>query len=148
MPNPIRHLSPCIVANGTLFNKRDIIRSLDTLDTVNYIDTINGDIIGQGKGVVVKVFASRENSTLILNGALFINVNSFEYLDFNTDESGKCVFNLIGNERTLMLVPESSVNRSHLRPHQGVLFNNDEIPEEEPCATLMDDWYDDDYDDL
>lgn len=148
MPNRIKHRAPCIVTHGTLFNKRDMIRALDTLESVGYEDIVDGGILSRGKGIVVKVFASKENSTLIVNGALFINVNSFDFLDFETDDSGRCCFRLVGDARILRIVPAVSDTGSHLRPHQGILFSNDEIAEEEACMTMHEDWFDDDYDDL
>lgn len=148
MSNNLGYHAPCIISQGTLFNKRDMIRSLDTLETVNFIDNVNGEVFNQGKGTVARVFASKENATLILNGALFINVNSFEYLSFETDDSGKCVFKLFNDTRNLILIPIASPRPASYRPRQGVLFSNDDLLEEEPCVSLMDDWFDDDYDDL
>lgn len=79
---PPRDPAPCIINEGAVVNKRDMLRALETLDGVAYTHTVDGRVISTGRALVAQVFASRETSTLLVNNCLFVNVASFEYLRF------------------------------------------------------------------
>lgn len=86
MDQPRHNSAPCIINEGTLVNKRDMLRTLETLDGVGYVHTVDGQVISSGRALVVQVFASRETSTLLVNNCLFVNVASFDYLRFWQEE--------------------------------------------------------------
>jgi hypothetical protein len=77
--------APCIINEGTLVNKRDMLRMLETLDGVEYRWAVEDQEISAGEALVTQVFAGRSTATLLANNCLFINVNSFDYLRFWRD---------------------------------------------------------------
>ena len=98
-------LAGCLVHNGTVVNPRDIIRALETIETLTYAQMVDGEQIASGRATLVKIMAEPESSTILVNGCLFLNVLSFRYLTFETAEDGVCSFELVGDGMTLELVP-------------------------------------------
>ena len=98
-------LAGCLVHNGTVVNPRDIIRALETIETLTYAQFVDGEQIASGRATLVKIMAEPESSTILVNGCLFLNVLSFRYLTFETAEDGACSFELVGDGMTLELVP-------------------------------------------
>jgi hypothetical protein len=135
--------APCIVSEGTLFNKRDMMRALETIEGVTYLDMIDDQVISKGSGVLIKVFASKDNATLVVNGSLFINVFSFDYLHFNSGKKGKPVLDLIKESRILRLIPHEDAKSSAKLSASSVSRKDDLYDEEEPCASLLDDLMED-----
>lgn len=140
--------APCIVGEGTLFNKRDMIRALETVENVTYLDIVDERIVSGGDGIVLRVFSNKENATLILNGALFINVSSFNYLHFGPDKEGRATLDLVNNSRILRLIPHQENQKSiSSRLSRRYLCDEDtELSEEEACASMLDDLIDEDED--
>lgn len=138
--------APCIVTEGILFSKRDMIRALETIENVTYYDIIDNQVISKGEGVLLKVFASKENATLILNGSLFINVFSFDYLQFSPGKKkGQTTIDLVKNSRILRLIPqEEEVKGSTRLSANNLCRKNGFYDEEEPCPSLLDDFMEDD----
>lgn len=102
-PNPP---SPaCFIGEGTLISKKDMMRALETLEGVQYSYRVDDKTISDGAGIVVRVFASDESSTLILNGCLFLNVVSFDYLRFYPDARGTSTVELVSGGSNLNLSP-------------------------------------------
>lgn len=135
-------LAPCIVNEGTLINRKDMMRALETLESVKYTYIVDSDVISEGEGVVVKVFSSKETSTLVVNGCLFLNILSFNYLHFFTNEEGSTTIELVENSRTIQLSPieddSRRVNRINREIFPTVRYDG-EIP-----AELFDEIDDDD----
>jgi hypothetical protein len=104
MERPNR-LASCLIHNGTVTNPRDMVRALETLETLTYTQTVDGEIMAEGKATLVKIMAEPAASTILVNQCLFINVLSFSYLTFNTADDGTCVFELNGDGMTLTMVP-------------------------------------------
>lgn len=104
MDQPRNEPAPCIINEGTIVNKRDMLRALETLDGVEYVHTVEGKAISAGRALVAQVFASRETSTLLVNNCLFLNVNSFEYLRF-WKEAGSTRLALYQGSAVLTLIP-------------------------------------------
>lgn len=117
--DPMRPLAPCLVGRGTLGNYRDMLRALETLETVAYRFLVHGDVMDEGQAALVKLMADSESSTLIVNGCLFLNVASFRYLDFEQDEAEAWRFTLHGDGSMLELVaiPETEEEAAAQRPH-------------------------------
>jgi hypothetical protein len=88
------NLASCLIHNGTVTNPRDMVRALETLETLTYRQTVDGELM-----------AEPGSSTILVNQCLFINVLSFRYLTFNTAEDGTCVFELNSDGMALTMVP-------------------------------------------
>ncbi|MBO9542242.1 hypothetical protein J7643_16760 [bacterium] len=97
----------CIVDEGLLVNRRDMVRVLRDLGPVRYQDLIDGEIAHQGEGIIVNVVANDQNATVILNKRLYLNVNAFDYLSLSADEAGGTLVDLVSDQRTLRLIPTS-----------------------------------------
>jgi hypothetical protein len=82
-----------------------MIRALETLETVGYVQEVDGEVMAEGRATLVKLMADHESSTILVNGCLFLNVTSFRHLTFSTDEDGECVFRLVGDGHDLTLTP-------------------------------------------
>jgi hypothetical protein len=96
-------LAPVMVGSGTLSHYRDMIRALETVEAVEYEYIVDGETISQGAATLVKIMADSDSATMIVNACLFLNVSSFRYLDFSTDEEGVCNVTLHGDGLTLAL---------------------------------------------
>ncbi|MCL6473031.1 MAG: hypothetical protein K6T91_09525 [Firmicutes bacterium] len=134
--------APCIVNEGILINRKDMFRALETLESVKYAHIVDGNVISQGEGVVVKVFSSPDTSTLVVNGCLFLNILSFNYLRFYTQDNGVTVIELIEDSKTLQLTPIEDDARRASRINREI-FTSSRYDEETP-AELYDDFDDDD----
>ncbi|MGB3491147.1 MAG: hypothetical protein WBA57_00355 [Elainellaceae cyanobacterium] len=100
--------APCIVDTGTLVNKRDMRRILADLGQVRYIYSQDGQVISQGEGYVLDVFADSQQSTLVANHSLYLNVYSFDCLELGRSDDHKAAcFKLVQDNRILSLIPLS-----------------------------------------
>lgn len=97
-----RPLAPCLIGSGTLTNPRDMIRALETLETLDYEYEVDGQIVAEGSATLVKLMADGDSATLAVNGCLFLNVASFRYLDFCTEDD-VAVMRLFGEGTVLTL---------------------------------------------
>lgn len=134
--------APCIVNEGILINRKDMLRALETLESVKYAYVVDGNVISQGEGVVVKIFSSSETSTLVVNGCLFINILSFNYLRFYVQDNGLTTIELVEDSKTLQLTPIEEDTRRVNRVNREV-FSTGRYDEEAP-AELFDEIDDDD----
>jgi hypothetical protein len=73
--------APCIVNTGIVVNKLDIRRLLNDLGRVHYIYTQDHKLLSEGDGDVIEVFANSRRATLVTNNSLYLNVDSFDYLE-------------------------------------------------------------------
>lgn len=103
-----RVAAPCIIDTGIVVNKRDIQRLLFDLGRVRYLHMQDGKIDSQGEGYVREVFASPNRSTLIANRAIYLNVDSFDYLELKNSKEEGAYFDLIQDGRQLRLIPLSN----------------------------------------
>ncbi len=134
--------APCIVNEGILINKKDMLRALETLESVKYTYFVDGNVIGQGEGVVVKVFSSQDTSTLVINGCLFLNILSFNYLRFYAQDNGLTTIELIEDSKILRLISIEDDVRRITRVNREI-FAGSRYDEETP-AELFDENDDDD----
>jgi len=120
----MRPLAPCLIGSGTLTHPRDMIRALETLEALDFVYEIDGDTVSEGEATLVKLMADDESATMAVNGCLFLNVTSFRYLDFSTDEDGVALMRLFGDGTVLTLKadPDSSsrIHRGQLRLMEDV----------------------------
>ncbi|HEY3317382.1 MAG TPA: hypothetical protein VGK50_03050 [Coriobacteriia bacterium] len=100
-----RPLAPCLVGNGTVTLPRDMIRALETLETVGFVQEVDGEVMAEGRATLVKLMADQDSATILVNGCLFLNVTSFRYLMFTTAEDGECVFTLVADGMKLTMTP-------------------------------------------
>ena len=101
-------LASCLIHNGTVTNPRDMVRALETIETLTYVQSVDGQVMAEGKATLVKIMAEPGSSTILVNDCLFLNVLSFRYLTFTTTEGAEgpeCSFELVGDGMTLTIVP-------------------------------------------
>lgn len=97
--------APCIIDFGTIVGKDDMKRLLNDLCHVHYVHSIDGKVQSEGKGWVLEVFNHPCQSTLIANGNLYINIQSFDYLQLHKSLEQTTYFDLIQDNRQLRLIP-------------------------------------------
>ncbi|MDJ0902039.1 MAG: hypothetical protein QNJ55_24880 [Xenococcus sp. MO_188.B8] len=99
--------APCIVDIGIIVNKDDIERLLNDLCHVRYIHSIDNQIQSEGQGCVIEVFNDPQQSTLVANSNLYINIQSFDFLQLSKSANEETCFDLIQDHRQLRLIPIS-----------------------------------------
>lgn len=99
--------APCIVDTGIIVNKEDMRRLLGDLGRVYYHHWLDSQLNSEGEGFVVEVFSDQHQSTLVANRALYINVQSFDYLQLSLSQNREAYFDLIQDNRQLRLIPQS-----------------------------------------
>ncbi|MGI0494578.1 hypothetical protein ACN4EG_22565 [Alkalinema pantanalense CENA528] len=109
---PARFPTPCIVDRGIVVDKRDMQRLLTDLSRVRYLYFQDGKVASEGEGCIVEVIADLQSSTLVANRSLYINVNSFDYLELRkVAGSGvtgeQTCFDLVQENWLLRLLPLS-----------------------------------------
>ena len=127
--------APCFINEGTIYHKKDMLRALETLENLKYEYIVDGKTVRNGQGALLKVFASRHSATLVINNCIFVNVLSFDYLDFKSQADGKTVVELVDDGRTLRLETiedEIKVPRSN----REILASVDQFDDEETFALL------------
>lgn len=136
--DPQRPLAPCLIGRGTLANHRDMLRALETLETVAYRFIVDGQPINEGEAALVKLMADAESSTMIVNGCIFLNVASFRYLDFEQGDEDAWRFTLIGDGTVLEMVslPEPEGEPEARRPH---LLSEEMAPDFDALIALDED---------
>ena len=97
----------CLVEQGIIYSKRDMVRILRDLDRVNYTDLIDNLSVAHGEGYVVEVYANNFDSTLVFNNRLHINVNSFDFLKISSQPDKKV--ELISGHRIIKLKPLTNI---------------------------------------
>ena len=109
--------APCIIDRGILVNKRDQVGILRDLGRVRYLYWQDGELMSDGEGYVMEVFADKERSTAIANHAIYINVYSFDYLELKRPAKTECYFDLIQEGRKLRLIPLSNPLQQQPEPN-------------------------------
>ena len=122
-----RPLAPCLISRGTVTNARDMLRALETIESLDYRYLVGDELIEEGRAALVKLMADPESATLVVNGCLFLNVASFRFLDFEQAAEDRWRFVLHGDGSLLELlsVPETedaeeAVKRPHLLSEEAV----------------------------
>lgn len=100
--------APCIIDTGIIINKQDMGRLLAELGRVRYIHRLDGKLQSEGEGCVLEVFTDPQRSTLVANHALYLNVQSFDYLQLGQSPEKEAYFDLIQDNRQLRLIPLSN----------------------------------------
>lgn len=97
--------APCIIDQGIIVNKDDIHRLLGDLGRVYYRHTLDGVLQSEGEGYIVEVFCDPAQATLVLNHSLYLNVQSFDYVQLQQSPQGEASVDLVQENRLLRLVP-------------------------------------------
>jgi len=98
-----------IVNNGIVYNKKDMLMLVRDLGKVSYFEMVGGRVVNKGKGYILRVCSNSEEPTLFLAGRIYINVGNFNYLKLRKlKDVENTLFELIGEERTIKLVPDLS----------------------------------------
>ena len=105
-PQPLP--APCIIDSGIIVNKEDMRRLLNDIGRVHYLHTLDGFVKSQGEGWIMEIFADTTQATLVANHALYLNLQSFDYLILNSNEEAQTCFELVQDNRHLRLTPLSS----------------------------------------
>jgi len=100
--------APCLVDTGVVVNKADMMRLLRDLGQVRYCYSQDGHFIREGQGYVLDVFADGQQSTLVANCTLYLNVQSFDYLEMGDLNDSQTYFDLVQDNRCLRLIPLSN----------------------------------------
>jgi len=100
--------APCIVDTGIVVNKQDMQRLLTDLSRVRYSYTQDGNLISENEGYVLEVFSDPQRSTLVANHTLYLNVQSFDFLELKQSPEQEAWFDLIQDNRQLRLIPLSN----------------------------------------
>lgn len=130
--NRVPRSAPCFIGNGTVTDPRDMIRALETLEGVRYTYRVDGNVMSEGRATLVKLMADGESATILVNGCLFLNVSSFDYLDFHTDIEGECTFSLFSDGIRLVLTPAEEADpipedRTRLRLLNELPFDSESV---------------------
>ena len=114
-----RQLAPSFIGSGTLATPRDMLRALESLETVDLLWEVEGRNVAEGQFTLVKLMFDPDSATMAVNGCLFLNVASFRYLDFEQMPCGRWRFHLHGDasQLSLITVPDSEDERPVERPH-------------------------------
>jgi hypothetical protein len=137
-----RQLPPLLVGNGTLTGPRDMVRALETIETFSYRYLVDGDELAAGKATLVRIMLDEFSASTLVNGCLFLNVSSFTYLNFRTDENGQARFELFAEGAVLEITP---LDEPELRSGQRqVIRLMDESVFEGTSFVSLDDEDDDD----
>lgn len=105
--------APCIIDTGIVVNKLDMQKLLVDLGRVRYLHIQDGQVCSEAEGYVLEVFASEQQATLVANHALYLNVNSFDYLELKQSPEKETYFDLVEDGRLLRLIPLSSPLEEH-----------------------------------
>jgi hypothetical protein len=124
-----RNKLQCIVDEGIVLNRRDMVRILRDLGHVRYRDLVEGTERARGEGFIAGVYANQSNSTIIVNKRLYINVNGFDYMRLGRADEDETSIDLVEDRRTIRLMPVSDalqerqqfISEATVIPVQGAL---------------------------
>ena len=139
-----RNLIPCIVDEGILVNRKDMVRVLRDLGQVKYQDMMDGTVRAEGEGFIFSVFDNYNRSTIFVNKRLYINVNSFSHIQLSKLEDGQAAIDLVDDARTVRLVPISDpLQERHRFMAEPAMVPGDRIFADDLAEVYQDEDYDD-----
>lgn len=100
--------APCLVDTGVVVAKADMARLLSDLGRVRYRYEQDGQVTSDGEGFVLEVFNDPQQSTLVANNTLYLNVLSFDYLELGREGDNQAYLTLVQDNRRLKLTPLSN----------------------------------------
>lgn len=139
----VRNMIPCIVDEGLVVNRKDMVRILRDLGHVKYADIQAGTVRGEGEGFVFSVFENYNRATIFVNKRLYINVNSFSHIRLSKLEDGQAAIDLVEDERTVRLMPQTDPLQERQQfLSEPVLVPSDRIFAEDLAEVYQDEDYD------
>lgn len=140
-----RNQIPCIVDEGLVVNRKDMVRILRDLGHVKYADMRDGQVRTEGEGFIFSVFANHNRSTIFVNKRLYINVNSFSHIQLSRLDDGSSAIDLVEDSRTVRLLPQTDPLQERSRfMTEPVLIPNDRVFADD----LAESFHDEDHDDV
>jgi len=133
-----RTLAPCLVGRGTVTAPRDMLRVLETLESIDYRYLVHGDEVDAGRAALVKLMADPDSTTLVVNGCLFLNVASFRYMDFERSTGEAWKFVLHGDDTVLELVSVPETEEEALLAKRPHLLSEETVPDFESLIAMDD----------
>lgn len=138
--------APCVVESGILANKEDIKRLINDLTHVRYIHSLDGIVQNQGKGWILEVFHDPSQATIVVNNSLYINIQSFDYLQITQISPHETYFDLIQDNRQLRLIPLVPTNQDQeQQPSKNLSFDSLESMLHDVLSAKWDVHLDDDF---
>ncbi|MCT0254792.1 hypothetical protein KQ311_13360 [Synechocystis sp. CS-94] len=134
--HPLPLPAPCVIEQGILVNKEDMQRALNDLGQVNYYYQLDGKSQAEGQGWILDVFSDGQQATIVINQSLYLNVNSFDYLEISLDHQGKTIVDLWQESRQLRLVPLGDWPSPKENCHQFMALDLEEAVAEVLAARL------------
>jgi len=136
--------APCVIESGILVNREDIKKLINDLTHVRYIHRLDGSIQNEGKGWVLEVFNEPNQATMVVNSSLYINIQSFDYLQINQVSPQEAHFQLVQDNRILTLIPLVPTNQEP-QIDKDLSFENLEAMLSEVLAAKLDVQLDDEF---
>lgn len=136
--------APCVIESGILVNKEDIKRLINDLTQVRYIHSLDGIIQNQGQGWILEVFNDKNQATVVINNSLYINLQSFDYLQLTQVSPQESHFDLVQDNRKLTLIPLVTASQE-VQTSKNIGFDNLEEMLEEVLSAKWDVQLDDDF---
>lgn len=140
--------APCVIDQGILINKEDMARALGDLGQVNYHYQLDGKCQAKGQGWILDVFSDPQQATIVMNQSLYLNVNSFDYLEIGLDEEGKTIIDLWQETRHLRLIPLNNLLFPQNGNHYFVSGDLEAAVSEVLSAQLDMEWDQEDFPDF
>lgn len=136
--------APCVIESGILVNKEDIKRLINDLTQVRYIHSLDGIIQNQGQGWILEVFNDKNQATVVINNSLYINLQSFDYLQLTQVSPQESHFDLVQDNRKLTLIPLVTASQE-VQTSKNIGFDNLEEMLGEVLSAKWDVQLDDDF---
>lgn len=96
---------PCIVDEGIIMNRQDMVRVLRDLSRVRYVDRRDEEVRSTGVGTVIHVHAHERAATMVVNRRLYLNVSGFDFLRLSRTADACARLELVNASRVLQLEP-------------------------------------------
>ena len=96
---------PCIIDEGIIMNRQDMVRVLRDLNRVRYTDVREEAIRVSGVGTVTHVHSHDRAATMVVNRRLYLNVNGFDFLRLSRGANAAARLELVNASRILQLEP-------------------------------------------
>lgn len=136
--------APCLIESGIIVNKEDIKRIINDLTHVRYQHSLDGKMLNQGKGWILEVFNDPTQATVVINNSLYINIQSFDYLQIQQISHNEAYFDLIQDNRQLRLIPLVT-NNQEPQPCKNLNFDTLEAMLNDVLSAKWDVQLDDDF---
>lgn len=108
LPGNTRLPAPCILNRGVIVNPQDIQKVIGDLHLVRYLELFDGQTQATGEAYIQEVFAEPLRSTILANHTLYLNIQSFDYLQLQQSDNQETYFDLVQDNRVLRLIPLSN----------------------------------------